>query len=41
MMSREDRMDMKEVRDMLRGDWAAEMLGIDEPLMKVWAALGL
>ena len=30
-----------EVRDILRGDWAPEMLGIDEPLMEVWAALGL
>lgn len=30
-----------EVRDMLRGDWAPEMLGIEEPLMEVWAALGL
>jgi hypothetical protein len=30
-----------EVRDMLRGDWAPDMLGIDEPLMEVWAALGL
>ncbi len=30
-----------EVRDMLRGDWAPEMLGIDEPLMEVWVALGL
>jgi hypothetical protein len=31
----------EEVRDMLRGDWAPEMLGIDEPLMEIWAALGL
>jgi hypothetical protein len=31
----------KEVRDMLRGDWAPEMLGIEEPLMEVWGALGL
>ena len=30
-----------EVRNMLRGGWAPEMLGIDEPLMEVWAALGL
>lgn len=30
-----------EVRDMLRGDWAPEMLGIEEPLMEVWVALGL
>ena len=30
-----------EVRDMLRGDWAPEMLGIEEPLMEVWAALEL
>jgi hypothetical protein len=28
-----------EVRDMLRGDWAPEMLGIDEPLMEVWATM--
>jgi uncharacterized Zn finger protein len=31
----------QEVRDMLRGDWAPEMLGIEEPLLEVWAALGL
>ena len=31
----------EEVRDMLRGDWAPEMLGIDEALMEVRAALGL
>lgn len=31
----------KEVRRMLRGDWAPEMLGIEEPLMEVWDALGL
>jgi hypothetical protein len=30
-----------EVQDMLRGDWAPDMLGIDEPLMEIWAALGL
>jgi hypothetical protein len=30
-----------EVRDMLRGEWAPEMLGIDEPLIDVWSALGL
>jgi hypothetical protein len=30
-----------EVRDMLRGNWAPEMLGIEEPLMEVWAELGL
>jgi len=30
-----------EVRDMLRGDWAPEMPGIEEPLMEVWVALGL
>jgi hypothetical protein len=37
-----------EVRDMLCGDpgsagagWALEMLGIEEPLMEVWVALGL
>jgi hypothetical protein len=30
-----------EVWAMLRGDWAPEILGIDEPLMEVWAALGL
>jgi hypothetical protein len=29
----------KEVRDMLRGEWAPEMLGIEEPLMEVEAAL--
>jgi hypothetical protein len=23
------------------GDWAPEMLGIEEPLMEVWVALGL
>lgn len=31
----------REVRDTLRGDWAPEMLGIEEPLMEVWIALGL
>jgi len=30
-----------EVREMLRGDWAPEMLGIEEPLMEVCVALGL
>jgi hypothetical protein len=30
-----------EVRDMLRGDWAPEMLGIEEALSEVWVALGL
>jgi len=30
-----------EVRDMLRGDWAPEMLGIEEPLMDVWVTLEL
>lgn len=30
-----------EVQDMLQGDWAPEMLGIKEPLMKVWDALEL
>jgi hypothetical protein len=30
-----------EVRRMLQGDWAPEMLGIEEPLMEVWVALGL
>lgn len=30
-----------EVRDLLSGGWAPEMLGIDDPLMKVWVALGL
>jgi hypothetical protein len=31
----------KEVRRMLRGEWAPEMLGIEEPLTEVEAALGL
>ena len=31
----------REVRDMLRDDWAPEMLGIEEPLMEVWVALGM
>lgn len=26
---------------MLQGDWAPEMMGIEEPLMEVWGALGL
>jgi uncharacterized Zn finger protein len=30
-----------EVRRMLQGDWAPEMLDIEEPLMEVWVALGL
>jgi len=30
-----------EVREMLRGDWAPEMLGVEEPLMEVCVALGL
>jgi len=30
-----------EVRRMLRGDWAPEMLGIEDPLMEVWDALGV
>ena len=30
-----------EVRNLLRGDWAPELLGIDEPLIEVSAALGL
>jgi hypothetical protein len=30
-----------EVRDMLRGDWAPEMLGIEEPLMEMLVALEL
>ncbi len=29
------------VRDILRGDWALEMLGIEAPLMEMWGALGL
>jgi hypothetical protein len=31
----------KEVRRMLKGDWAPEMLGIEEPLLEIWDALGL
>jgi hypothetical protein len=30
-----------EVRDMLRGDWAPELLGVEEPLMELWIGLGL
>jgi uncharacterized Zn finger protein len=30
-----------ELRRLLQGDWAPEMLGVEEPLMEVWAALGL
>ena len=30
-----------EVQDMLSGDWAPDMLGIDEPLMEILAELGL
>jgi hypothetical protein len=31
----------REVRRMLRGDWAPEMLGVEEALAEVWGALGL
>jgi hypothetical protein len=30
-----------EVRRMLGSNWASEMLGIEEPMMEVWVALGL
>lgn len=31
----------REVREMLQGEWAPEMLGIQDPLLEVWDALGL
>jgi hypothetical protein len=31
----------REVRDMLRGDWAPEMLGVQDALNELWATLGL
>ncbi|MEZ4859784.1 MAG: SWIM zinc finger family protein [Caldilineaceae bacterium] len=31
----------REVREILQGDWAPEMLGIQEPLLEVWDVLGL